>query len=158
MPIRRSLGFDRRQMEADDPLSFASGQPLRFNELRRLLPDITQRMLTLHLRELEEEEIVKRVVYPQIPPKVEYSITEYGKSLSPILEALHQWGLAMSSENSSIRGTMNKRKRTSVQQDCLSVFLMIQGKASSLTSMYRHTVMQYLKWHKQYLKGVSAGF
>ncbi|WP_068619800.1 winged helix-turn-helix transcriptional regulator [Paenibacillus tuaregi] len=70
------------------------GEPLRFNELRRLLPDITQRMLTLHLRELEEEGIVSRVIYPQIPPKVEYSITEYGKSLSPILESLHQWGVA----------------------------------------------------------------
>ncbi|MDF2651869.1 MAG: transcriptional regulator [Paenibacillus sp.] len=68
------------------------GKPLRFNELRRLLPDITQRMLTLHLRELEEEEIITRVVYPQIPPKVEYSITEYGMSLTPIIEALHQWG------------------------------------------------------------------
>lgn len=68
--------------------------PLRFNELRRLLPDITQRMLTLHLRELEEEGIVTRVIYPQIPPKVEYSVTEYGMSLSPILEALHQWGAA----------------------------------------------------------------
>jgi len=51
-----------------------------------------QRMLTLHLRELEEEEIINRVIYPQIPPKVEYSITEYGLSLVPVLEALHQWG------------------------------------------------------------------
>lgn len=67
-------------------------QTLRFNELRRLLPDITQRMLTLYLRELEAEEIVSRVVYPQVPPKVEYSITQYGKSLAPIIEALHQWG------------------------------------------------------------------
>ncbi|RUS46098.1 helix-turn-helix domain-containing protein [Cohnella sp. AR92] len=70
------------------------GEPLRFNELRRLLPDITQRMLTLSLRELEEDEIVKRVVYPQVPPKVEYSITEYGMSLSPVMETLHQWGAA----------------------------------------------------------------
>ena len=70
------------------------GNPVRFNELRRLLPDITQRMLTLHLRELEEDEIIKRVIYPQIPPKVEYSITEYGMSLSPIMETLHQWGVA----------------------------------------------------------------
>ncbi|MFB9326635.1 winged helix-turn-helix transcriptional regulator [Paenibacillus aurantiacus] len=70
------------------------GKPLRFNELRRLLPDITQRMLTLHLRELEADEIVTRVVYPQIPPKVEYSITEYGQSLAPVLETLHQWGAA----------------------------------------------------------------
>ncbi|OWA35793.1 transcriptional regulator [Saccharibacillus sp. O16] len=68
------------------------GEPLRFNELRRLLPHVTQRMLTLHLRELEEEEIITRVVYPQVPPKVEYSITEYGKSLAPVLEVLHRWG------------------------------------------------------------------
>lgn len=68
------------------------GEPLRFNELRRLLPNVTQRMLTLHLRELEEEEIVTRTVYPQVPPKVEYSITEYGKSLAPVLEMLHRWG------------------------------------------------------------------
>ncbi|UUZ82372.1 helix-turn-helix transcriptional regulator [Paenibacillus sp. P26] len=70
------------------------GETLRFNELRRLLPDITQRMLTLHLRELEEEDIIKRVVYPQIPPKVEYSITEYGKSLAPVMESIYQWGVA----------------------------------------------------------------
>lgn len=68
------------------------GEPLRFNELRRLLPNVTQRMLTLHLRELEEEEIITRTVYPQVPPKVEYSITEYGKSLAPVLETLHRWG------------------------------------------------------------------
>ncbi|WP_376775455.1 winged helix-turn-helix transcriptional regulator [Cohnella nanjingensis] len=49
-------------------------------------------MLTLQLRDLEEQDIVRRVVYPQIPPKVEYSITEYGKSLTPILAAMHQWG------------------------------------------------------------------
>jgi DNA-binding HxlR family transcriptional regulator len=68
------------------------GKALRFNELRRLMPDITQRMLTLHLRELEEQDIVKRVIYPQIPPKVEYSITEYGKSLEPIIQLIASWG------------------------------------------------------------------
>ncbi len=49
-------------------------------------------MLTKQLRELEEEDIIERVVYPQVPPKVEYSITDYGKSLQPILEAMHEWG------------------------------------------------------------------
>ena len=48
-------------------------------------------MLTNQLRELEEEDIIHRVVYPQVPPKVEYSITEYGRSLEPILEAMHEW-------------------------------------------------------------------
>ncbi|MGM9988054.1 MAG: winged helix-turn-helix transcriptional regulator [Bacillaceae bacterium] len=67
---------------------------LRFNELKRLVPGITQKMLTTQLRELEHEDIISRKVYPQIPPKVEYSITEYGKSLSPILCAMHRWGEA----------------------------------------------------------------
>ncbi|WP_019241625.1 MULTISPECIES: winged helix-turn-helix transcriptional regulator [Bacillus] len=74
-------------------LHLLNGEPKRFNELKRLIPNITQRMLTLQLRELEEQEIINRVVYPQVPPKVEYSITEYGKSLEPILTAMHQWGV-----------------------------------------------------------------
>ncbi|AXF56474.1 winged helix-turn-helix transcriptional regulator [Salicibibacter kimchii] len=65
---------------------------IRFNELKRSVPNITQKMLTKHLRELEEEDIIARKVYPQVPPKVEYSITEYGRSLEPILEAMHEWG------------------------------------------------------------------
>lgn len=64
----------------------------RFNELKRSIPGITQKMLTKQLRELEAEDIVERVVYPQVPPKVEYSVTEYGRSLEPILEAMHEWG------------------------------------------------------------------
>ncbi|RKQ35524.1 winged helix-turn-helix transcriptional regulator [Oceanobacillus halophilus] len=64
----------------------------RFSELKRSLPGITQKMLTKQLRELEEEDIIERVVYPQVPPKVEYSITEYGRSLEPILHAMHEWG------------------------------------------------------------------
>jgi DNA-binding HxlR family transcriptional regulator len=66
----------------------------RFSELKRSVPGITQKMLTKQLRELEDEDIIERVVYPQVPPKVEYSITEYGKSLEPILEAMHEWGTA----------------------------------------------------------------
>lgn len=73
-------------------LHLMEGKPLRFSELRRRIPDITQRMLTMHLRDLEQHDIVHRDVYPQVPPKVEYSITEYGKTLEPLLEAMHQWG------------------------------------------------------------------
>lgn len=65
---------------------------MRFSELKRSIPEITQKMLTKHLRELENEDIVKRVVYPQVPPKVEYSITEYGRTLEEILVAMHEWG------------------------------------------------------------------
>ena len=69
---------------------------MRFSELQKSIPNITQRMLTLQLRELEEQGIIKRVVYPQVPPKVEYSITEYGRTLEPILNAMHEWGSAHS--------------------------------------------------------------
>lgn len=65
---------------------------LRFNELRRLMPDITQRMLTKQLRELEGNGIVFRKVYAQVPPKVEYSMTEYGNTLAPVIHALKVWG------------------------------------------------------------------
>lgn len=63
----------------------------RFNELDKLLPSITQKMLTTQLRELEEKGLVHREVYPVVPPKVEYSLTEQGRSLEPVLQYLCQW-------------------------------------------------------------------
>lgn len=67
-------------------------QTLRFSELQRLIPDITKKMLTTQLRELEYHDIIHRKVYAQVPPKVEYSITEYGKGMEALLEAMHKWG------------------------------------------------------------------
>jgi Predicted transcriptional regulators len=67
-------------------------QTMRTGQLRRVIPNITQKMLTQQLRELEEDGIVNRKVYNQIPPKVEYSLTDYGKSLNRILEDLCVWG------------------------------------------------------------------
>jgi DNA-binding HxlR family transcriptional regulator len=64
----------------------------RFGELKSLIPDITQRMLVSQLRELEEDLIVQREVYPIVPPKVEYSLTEIGDSLMPILDSMYEWG------------------------------------------------------------------
>ncbi|MFE6072964.1 winged helix-turn-helix transcriptional regulator [Paenibacillus sp. NPDC057886] len=65
---------------------------LRFNEIRKLFPDITQRMLTLQLRELESSGIVHREIYPQVPPKVEYSLTPFGETLRPIIYSMRDWG------------------------------------------------------------------
>lgn len=64
----------------------------RFNQLNRLLPNITQRMLTRQLRELERDGLVNRKIYPQVPPKVEYSLTKTGRSLMPIIMQLKDWG------------------------------------------------------------------
>ncbi len=64
----------------------------RFNELMRLIPGITQRMLTKQLRDLESNGIVHREVYPQVPPKVEYSLTTTGQTLKPVIKELEKWG------------------------------------------------------------------
>jgi DNA-binding HxlR family transcriptional regulator len=73
-------------------LYYLSKGPKRFNELRRLLPEVTQRMLTLQLRELEQDGIVHREIYKEVPPKVEYSLTEFGASLGPIIVQMLDWG------------------------------------------------------------------
>ena len=63
----------------------------RFSELRRAMPAVTPKMLTQQLRELEEDGVVCRKVYPQVPPKVEYSLTERGRSLRPVVESMCRW-------------------------------------------------------------------
>lgn len=65
---------------------------LRFSELKRRIPGVTQKMLTQKLRELEQENIVIRKVYAEVPPRVEYSLTPFGKDLEPIMESLLEWG------------------------------------------------------------------
>lgn len=66
----------------------------RFNELRRLMPEITQRMLTLQLRELETDRVITREVYREVPPKVEYSLAPLGGTLIPLITAMREWGAA----------------------------------------------------------------
>ncbi|RXZ83085.1 transcriptional regulator [Paenibacillaceae bacterium] len=74
-------------------LRLFSNGTMRFSELQRSIPDITKKMLTQQLRELEYHDIVHREVYHQVPPKVEYSITEYGNKLSHIMQSLNDWGV-----------------------------------------------------------------
>ncbi len=65
---------------------------LRFSQLRKAIMGATPKMLTQQLRELESQQLIHREVYPQVPPKVEYSLTETGRSLMPILVAMRDWG------------------------------------------------------------------
>ncbi len=65
---------------------------IRYNEFRRLIPGITQKMLTQQLKELEKYGIVSRTVHPTVPPTVEYQLTDLGKELTPIMSAMDQWG------------------------------------------------------------------
>lgn len=64
----------------------------RFGELSRGVPGISQKMLTQQLRQMEQDNLVQRKIYAEVPPRVEYSLTEIGRSLSPILDAMHKWG------------------------------------------------------------------
>ncbi|RIX59215.1 transcriptional regulator [Paenibacillus nanensis] len=73
-------------------LCYLNCGPMRTSEFRKEIPNITQKMLTQHLRELEADGIIKRTVYNQIPPKVVYEMSELGLSLKPILDQLGEWG------------------------------------------------------------------
>ncbi|UPT66361.1 MAG: helix-turn-helix transcriptional regulator [Sphingobacteriales bacterium JAD_PAG50586_3] len=70
-------------------------KPLRFSELKRALPGVTEKMLTQQLRELEADNLLTRTVYAEVPPRVEYSLTDLGKSLQPVLINIAKWGLSV---------------------------------------------------------------
>lgn len=80
----------------------------RFNELRRLMPEVTQRMLTKQLRELETDQIIRRQIYAEVPPRVEYTLTSFGETLTPILLALQLWGNQYLEKLTSIRNETNQ--------------------------------------------------
>jgi DNA-binding HxlR family transcriptional regulator len=66
----------------------------RYNELRKMLPDVSERMLVLQLRELEKDGLIRRIVYAEVPPRVEYELTEEGISMKQVLKNLSDWGIA----------------------------------------------------------------
>lgn len=69
-------------------------QPRRFNELRRLLPNVSQRVLTTQLRDLEGDGLINRRIFAEVPPRVEYSLTPLGRTLEPLLREMKRWGEA----------------------------------------------------------------
>ena len=73
-------------------LWYLKDKTLRFGELKKLIPDITEKMLSIQLKNLEEDGLIKREAYAEVPLKVEYSHTEFGKTLIPVLNAIAKWG------------------------------------------------------------------
>ncbi|WP_114941423.1 winged helix-turn-helix transcriptional regulator [Mucilaginibacter endophyticus] len=65
---------------------------MRYGELRKSIEGISERMLVAQLRELEQDQVIERIVYPEVPPRVEYRMTELGKTMGPMLEAMSEWG------------------------------------------------------------------
>lgn len=84
---------------------------MRFTELKQKMPDISQRMLSMTLRTLEEDGYVTRTIFSEIPPRVEYSLTERAKSLKPILDSLLQWSV------DNMNDIMSDRKKTASVND-----------------------------------------
>lgn len=95
---------------------FTSGT-MRFSELQRALPNITKKMLTSQLRELEYHDIVHRKIYMQIPPKVEYSITEYGLKMGPLMQAMNEWGTSHVQHLNELYGDDRKLKAREAIED-----------------------------------------
>ena len=91
-------------------LFYLEGGTLRFGELRKLIPGMTKKMLTQHLRELERDEVIRRKVYAVVPPKVEYSLTKHGESLKPILKLMSAWGTKHRARYGIPKGKLHAQK------------------------------------------------
>jgi DNA-binding HxlR family transcriptional regulator len=85
----------------------------RFGELKKLIPDITEKMLSLQLKTLEEDGIVTRTIYPEVPPRVEYEMTDFGRTLIPILEEIARWGRTIGEKEGEVvaASTITKPKK-----------------------------------------------
>ncbi|HRD54724.1 MAG TPA: helix-turn-helix domain-containing protein, partial [Flavobacteriales bacterium] len=88
----------------------------RFSELRRLIPGITEKMLSLQLRQLEKDGFVSRTIYPEVPPRVEYELTAHGRTLLPLLEEIAKWGRMMGEQHGSIEKVVRVTKKKPVRK------------------------------------------
>jgi DNA-binding HxlR family transcriptional regulator len=84
-------------------LWYLRNKTLRFGELKKQIPDITEKMLSLQLKALEADGLVKREVYPEVPLRVAYSLTDFGKSLVPLLDAIAKWGRNLGETQGTLR-------------------------------------------------------
>jgi DNA-binding HxlR family transcriptional regulator len=97
-------------------LWYLRNKTLRFGELKKQIPDITEKMLSIQLKSLEEDGLIKREAFVEVPLRVEYSMTEFGKSLNPVLEAVAKWGRHLGETQGTIielkpRNTSRKKKK-----------------------------------------------
>lgn len=84
----------------------------RFSELRKLIPNITEKMLSLQLKDLENDGLVKRKIYPEVPPKVEYFLTDFGKTLIPMLEEIAKWGRGLAQSKGRMVDKVSAKSKT----------------------------------------------
>lgn len=90
-------------------LWYLRGKPVRFGELKKMIPDITEKMLSLQLKALEEDGLIKRQVFAEVPLRVEYSMTGFGISIIPVLEAIAKWGKKLGQENGTLEEVAERK-------------------------------------------------
>jgi DNA-binding HxlR family transcriptional regulator len=112
-PVERTLEVLNGKWKANILFHLLTGTK-RFGQLRRLMPKVTQQMLTAHLRELERDGIIRREVYPQVPPKVEYSLTDLGRGLAPVFDSIYAWGVGYLKSRVANRVDVRKRESGSL--------------------------------------------
>jgi DNA-binding HxlR family transcriptional regulator len=83
----------------------------RFSELNRQIPGITEKMLSMQLRELEKDGLVKRTIFPEVPPRVEYQLTAEGKTLLPLLEEIAKWGRKMGAKHGTVEAVSTQVRK-----------------------------------------------
>lgn len=83
----------------------------RFSELRKLIPNITEKMLSLQLKDLEKDGLVRRKLYAEVPPRVEYYLTDFGKTLIPMLEEIARWGRGLAENKGKIVDPARKPRK-----------------------------------------------
>ncbi|MBK7105214.1 MAG: winged helix-turn-helix transcriptional regulator [Ignavibacteriae bacterium] len=91
-------------------LWYLKNKTYRFGELKKQIPDITEKMLSLQLKSLEEDGLIKREVFVEVPLRVEYSLTEFGKTLTPILNEISKWGRNLGETKGKIEEVKTKEK------------------------------------------------
>ncbi|MDP1800733.1 MAG: helix-turn-helix domain-containing protein [Bacteroidota bacterium] len=90
---------------------YLRNKTMRFGELRKQIPDITEKMLSLQLKSLEEDGIIKREVFAEVPLRVEYSLTPFGKTLLPIVESIAKWGRHLGDTEGKVEEVSPKKKK-----------------------------------------------
>ena len=88
----------------------------RFSELRKLIPGITEKMLSMQLRQLEKDGFISRTVHAEVPPRVEYALTAHGKTLLPLLEEIAKWGRLMGKKFGTVEKVERPAKKTSASR------------------------------------------
>ncbi|MDI1233309.1 MAG: winged helix-turn-helix transcriptional regulator [bacterium] len=91
-------------------LWYLRNKTLRFGELKKQIPDMTEKMLSIQLKKMEADGLIKREVFVEVPLRVEYSLTDFGKSLTPILEAISKWGRHYGETEGQLKAVVKKKK------------------------------------------------